>query len=93
LSCFGVLASRPGFASDAKEPLSIRNYFEKSLTSLKVKECAASQPSTGPWPLKRVFVKVKPQVGIGINDVLSLTVAPEIGLGFERVTRKVSKIH
>jgi hypothetical protein len=75
-------------AAEIKEGSTIQKYFESSLSKMRVKECSVAEEVNGSWPLKRVFVKVKPQIGIGINNVLSLTAIPEIGFGWEKVSRK-----
>lgn len=63
----------------------VQDYFSESFSRLQVKECFKARTANVTWPMKRVFLKVSPQVGIGINQVLSLTAVPEIALGWEAV--------
>lgn len=72
-------------AGSFKIPSTIQTYFEDNIARLKIKECSQSQITDDTWPMKRVFVKIKPSVSIGINRVLSLTAIPEISLGWEKV--------
>lgn len=80
-------------AGSFKVPSTIQTYFEDNIARLKIKECSQSQISDDSWPMKRVFIKIKPAVSIGINHVLSLTATPEISLGWEKVAHPNDEPH
>jgi|GEM_PF-3933259 len=86
ITTFGILSFlQSAEAGTFKIPHTIQSYFEDRFSELQVKECSNTPNMQGHWPMKRVFIKLKPQVGIGIDRILSLTAIPEISLGWEAV--------